>query len=103
MPYSWLDEEAAANATARNGRTVWECYVADLDPEDEDSDLVAEFAFDENGKPVVSIAEGESANRKYTTQGARSLGGKVQWDDLDEGDDWAAQGYRFFRIKVELP
>lgn len=77
--------------------------MADLDPEDKDSDLVAEIAFDENGKPVVLIAKGESPNRKYTTQGARSLGGTIQWDDLEEGADWDAQGYRFFRVKVEMP
>ncbi|MBQ9726686.1 MAG: putative Ig domain-containing protein, partial [Kiritimatiellae bacterium] len=113
VPFDWIadragsfldavggDYEAAALAVARNGRPVWECYVADLDPENADDDLVATIEM-VDGKPEVRIEWGESAARDYTTQGAKTLGGG--WDDLEDGADWDAAGYRFFRVKVELP
>ena len=111
VPHSWLDGhglgdgteagyEAAALAAAENGRPTWSCYVADLNPEDLDDDLVASIEL-VDGKPEVRIERGESANRVYTTQGAKTLGGG--WTDLENGADWNAAGYRFFRVKVEMP
>ncbi len=111
VPYSWLDghglgggtaegREAAAKADAANGRPVWACYVADLDPADPAADLVADIEV-VDGEPQVSVLEGKSANRVYTVQGAKKLGGG--WNDLVAGDDWDAAGFRFFRIKVDLP
>ena len=87
-------------AAAENGRPTWSCYVADLNPEDLDDDLVASIEL-VDGKPEVRIERGESANRVYTTQGAKTLGGG--WTDLENGADWNAAGYRFFRVKVEMP
>ena len=111
VPYSWLDghglgggtadgRETAANADAANGRPVWACYVADLDPADPDADLVAGIEM-VDGEPQVSVLKGESASRDYTVQGAKKLGGG--WSDLVRGADWDAAGFRFFRIKVDLP
>ena len=110
VPYSWLDghglgggtaegREAAAKADAANGRPVWTCYVADLDPTDPAADLVADIEV-VDGEPRVGVLEGKSANRVYTVQGAKKLGGG--WNDLVAGDDWDAAGFRFFRIKVDL-
>lgn len=106
VPYAWLNEnatnavkgawggyEAAAKATAANGRPVWECYVADLDPEDEDDDLVADIEM-ADGRPVVTILKGEKASRDYETQGAPAPGGP--WGSPDANS-------RFFRVKVSLP
>ena len=87
------DMEEAANATAANGRPVWECYVADLDPEDPESDLVAGIEW-VDGKPVVSILKGESPDRTYKTQGAPEPGGP--WGEVTEES-------RFFRVKADLP
>ena len=92
--------EAAAKAAAANGRPVWACYVADLDPADPNADLVADIAV-VDGEPQVGVLEGESADRVYTVQGAKKLGGG--WSDLVGVDDWDAAGFRFFRIKVDLP
>lgn len=111
VPYSWLDghglgggttegREAAAKATAANGRPVWACYVADLDPANPNADLVAGIEM-VDGEPQVSVLKGESASRVYTVQGAKKLGGG--WSDLVGVDDWDEAGFRFFRIKVDLP
>lgn len=112
VPYEWFynhgalldasgdDCEAASKLVAANGRPVWECYVADLDPEAPDDDLVAGIEM-VDGKPEIRIERGGSANRAYTVQGAKKAGGG--WSDLAPGADWDAQGYRFFRVKVELP
>jgi len=113
IPKTWISGNAAdalaaadgnywtaARAKAANGRPVWECYVADLDPEDPDDDLVAGIEM-VDGEPEVTIERGESANRAYTVQGAKKLGGG--WTDLEDGANWDAAGYRFFRVKVEVP
>ena len=54
-----------------------------------------------DGEPVVTWDPDLGTARAYTTQGAKTLGGG--WDDLEDGADWDAAGYRFFRVKVELP
>ena len=113
IPKTWISGNAAdalaaadgnywtaARAKAANGRPVWECYVADLDPEDPDDDLVAGIEM-VDGEPEVTIERGESANRAYTVQGAKKLGGG--WTDLEDGANWDAASYRFFRVKVEMP
>ncbi len=106
IPVTWLDmraasfvsavggdREAAARATAANGRPVWECYVADLDPEDPADDLVATIEM-VDGEARVSILKGESADRAYETQGAPTPSGP--WGAVSEES-------RFFRMKVILP
>lgn len=104
VPHSWLlghglgdgtasGYEAAALAAAANGRPVWACYVADLDPTDADDDLVANIEM-VDGEPEITILKGERANRVYETQGAPSPGGP--WG-LRRKDS------RFFRVKVGMP
>ena len=87
------DYQAAARTIAANGRPVWECYVADLDPEDPDDDLVAAIEMD-GGEAHVSILKGEKATRSYEIQGAPAPGGP--WGGRDEDS-------RFFRIRVVRP
>ena len=105
VPHSWLSDhglgdgsvdgyEAAALATAANGRSVWECYVADLDPTNADDDLKVTIAMKPDGTPEVSILSGESPDRVYETQGAPEPGGP--WGEVTEES-------RFFRVKVRLP
>ena len=104
VPHSWLagyglgdgtssGYEAAALAAAANGRPVWACYVADLDPTDEDDDLVANIEM-VDGEPEITILKGESADRVYETQGAPAPGGP--WGERTGNS-------RFFRIKASLP
>ena len=106
IPIAWLaenapgavataggDYEATARTIAANGRPVWECYVADLDPEDPDDDLVAAIEMD-GGEAHVSILKGEKATRSYEIQGAPAPSGP--WGGRDEDS-------RFFRIRVSRP
>lgn len=105
VPHSWLEEhaagilssnggdrEAAAKAKAANGRKVWECYVAGLDPM-VDKDFTAVLTFDESGKPVVSSDPDLGDERAYTVEGVENL-----------GDVWGPTNAatRFFRVKVGL-
>ena len=107
VPYAWLKEkaaeilaanggdcEAAAKAKAANGvNTVWECYVAGLDPTDAGAEFKAEVAF-VDGKPVVSSDPDLGDERTYTVEGAENLGGA--WGPTNAAT-------RFFRVKVSLP
>ncbi len=64
VPYAWLDAhvpgvaheseayEESAQATAANGRKVWECYVLGLDPQVATSDFrIASFPMKADGTP----------------------------------------------------
>ena len=64
VPHAWLDAhvpgvahepeayEAAAQATAANGRKVWECYVLNLDPQVATNDFrIASFPVKADGTP----------------------------------------------------
>ena len=64
VPYAWLNAhvpgiayaceayEAAATATAANGRPVWACYALGLDPQDAASDFrIASFPMKADGTP----------------------------------------------------
>ena len=110
VPYAWLDSyglgdgseagyEAAALATAANGRPTWECYVAGLDPTNQASRLLATVEM-EDGVPVVRWSPdlnegGTKVERIYTVEGKEAL------SDPDWGPTNAAS--RFFRVKVEMP
>ena len=84
---------------------VWECYVAGLDPTDEEARFEATITMDSNGKPHIEwnppLPAAEAAKREYRILGAKSLGGA--WDDVTDMADPDAEGYRFFKAKVEMP
>ncbi len=87
------DYEAAALATAANGRPVWQCYVAGLDPTDPDDDLVADIAM-VNGEPKISVGgKGERDGRVYTVEGKPDL--SAEWGPTNNFS-------RFFRLKAGL-
>ena len=60
---------------------------------------------DSNGKPHIEwnppLPAAEAAKREYRILGAKSLGGA--WDDVTDMADPDAEGYRFFKAKVEMP
>ena len=105
VPHEWLanhgliaagasDEafEAAALATAENGRPVWECYVAGLDPTKED-DFRAFIDMD-GGEPVVTWWPSNVAGRVYTV-----------WGKTDLADAWeqpVKPSHRFFQVRVSV-
>ena len=97
--------QSALSAKAANGRNVWECYVAGVDPTDEDDDLVADITF-ENGVPKVSIANGEKSNRMYRILATKTLDGSEPPLDVTNVTDLSIEpygDYRFFRVSAELP
>ena len=110
VPDEWLaqyypgQEDSYAtivNSTAANGRKVWACYVADLDPTDPDDDLVAGIDVS-GGKVRVYILKGQSPNRYYRLLGYKTLDAEPFY--LGNGLDYDYSGfpYRFFRIEVSL-
>ncbi len=132
VPYGWLEEkagealaaaggdyEAAAKATAANGRAVWECYVAGLDPGDAEKDFTTAITF-EDGEPKVSwdpdLNAGGKTERVYRAwarmsaavpeegEGDPGTGTQDGWRDVTGRESsWSEEGWRFFRVGVELP
>lgn len=114
VPLVWLDErdlardgdyEAAAAADAANGRPVWECYVAGLDPEDPEAEFKVRLWFEEGAvhlgwTPDWSDAENGSG-RTYRLMGKKSM--DAEWEDVLEPADLSAKGWRYFRVGVSLP
>ena len=114
VPLVWLDEhnlardgdyEAAAKADAANGRSVWECYVAGLDPDDSEAEFKVRLWFEDGTvrlawNPDWSDAEA-GARRTYRLKGKKSM--DEEWEDVPETTDLAADGWQFFRVGVSLP
>ena len=110
VPYAWLDAhvpevvhdyeayEAAAKTTAANGRPVWECYVAGLDPTNETSKFTA-FISLSNRIPYITWSPNLNTNgieRIYTVLGKTNLTDTVEWAPTNSA-------HRFFKVKVEMP
>lgn len=111
VPHSWLagyglgdgsdaGYETAAKATAANGvNTVWECFVAGLNPTNATDVFRAVISFD-GGRPVVSwepdLNEGGTKHERVY----RVLGK----EKLTDGE-WAPtnSASRFFRVNVTMP
>ena len=73
--------------------TIWESYVADLDPTDSNMTFRATIEFT-GGTPQVK-GEPLSPRRKYTVLGADNL----------TNAEWTVVGpeSRFFKVRVDLP
>ena len=96
------DFEAAAMATAANGRGMWECYVAGLDPLARDRDFTAEISI-AHGRPEVESVEPDlGAARTYTLRGKKDLMDKG-WNDMATVPASEEGEYRFFCVGVSLP
>ena len=107
VPLSWLEEnageilanqggdyEAAAGAPAANGQaTVWQCYLAGLDPADADAEfrLTAEVIEDDI---VLTWEPNLGEERTYEVQGKASM--LDEWGPVDDNSV-------FFRVLVSLP
>ena len=103
------DVAVASAMTAANGcRTVGECYACGIDPEDPNDDLKIVGFTIENGKPVITLnhtkdGSGESFAHRIRTLGSKSLDASVEWDDITDIANPDADGYHFFKVKVEMP
>jgi hypothetical protein len=110
VPSAWFDaypdlarehgsNEDAATSTAANGMKVWECYVAGLDPTNENSHFEVKIEMKE-GMPIVTWSPNLNENeetRSYTIYGKESL---------DDGEDWTSPTnslHRFFKVGVQMP
>lgn len=121
VPCTWLDDEAApilsayggnyedaANAIAANGvNRVWECFVAGISPTNEAEKFEARIAIGANGKPEVSwlpkLPPEEETKRIYRILGTKTLESGAQWSDVTSLANPDAEGYRFFKVSVEIP
>ena len=115
VPYAWLDgypallagqsgdHEAAANATAANGRKVWACYVVGVDPSDPLDDFRITRFWMDGDMPMFKF--------NHTTDGSGNsilpyikLLGKASltdaWRHVPDGGDSA---FRFFAAEVVPP
>ena len=91
--------EAAAKAKAANGRAVWECYVAELDPTETGTEFKVKSISFVNGEPVVEwnpdLNESGTTNvRAYTVEGKSAM--TDAWGPFDASS-------RFFRVRVGMP
>ncbi|MCR5839564.1 MAG: hypothetical protein K6G94_08010 [Kiritimatiellae bacterium] len=110
VPYSWLDGyslgdgtssgyDAAAVSKAANGlNSVWECYVAGLDPTNETSKLTATISFDAAGNPVIGI---DPSRPDYTPDEWYEVQGKTNVTDATWGSTNSMS--RFFRVLINTP
>ena len=94
------DYEAAAKATAANGRNkVWECYVTGLSPTNETAKFAAKIEM-KDGTPVVTWKPDLNTNgivRIYKVYGSETL---------ENGGDWQYPTnslHKFFKVTVEMP
>ena len=111
VPYAWLEKyveafgsgdfETAANAKGKNGVTLWESYVAGLDPDDATSKFTARIEMGADGKAVVTwtpdLSKAEKP-RKYTTLGKEKLGDDA-WSPVTDANK---AKMRFFKVTVEM-
>ena len=119
VPHDWLDAyvaefgggdyETAANAKGRNGVSLWESYVAGLDPTDPTSQFTASIAIGTDGKPIITwkpALNGETAEGEGILKGERiyRICGKKDLSDATWTADIDPKGgvYRFYKITVEL-
>lgn len=116
VPYSWLDNyptlltangndyETAAKATAVNGLSVSDCYIAGIDPTASAARFEADISFT-NSVPSISWNptwnyEGyKEGIRWYTIYGKKKLD-DTSWEEVQSGKE---AGYNFFKVGVELP
>ena len=89
MPDEYDAYESAAKEDAANGQnTVWECYVAGLNPTDETAAFRTVISIGADGEPVVGwepdLNEGGTKHeRVYTVEGRESLT-EGSWGPIDE-------------------
>jgi uncharacterized repeat protein (TIGR02543 family) len=97
------DYEAASVATASSGRAMWEYYVVGQDPESGE-ELRTEIHWNE-GKPIVKPSLDLPEGRVVKIEARKSLAtgdDGEEWTDVTDVEDLEAEGWRFFRVGVEL-
>ena len=114
VPQTWLNSygllfvDAVGAADVANlspivSRTLYDSYVAGLDPTDEESQFKVKIEI-VNNEPVVSwepeLSPEEAAKRKYTIYGCTELGG--EWHKVEDVSAESRPQFRFFKVGVEM-
>ena len=114
VPQTWLNSygllfvDAVGAADVANlspivSRTLYDSYVAGLDPTDEESQFMVKIEI-VNNEPVVSwepeLSPEEAAKRKYTIYGCTELGG--EWHKVEDVSAESRPQFRFFKVGVEM-
>ena len=99
------DETAYANSTAVNGRKVWECYVLDLDPEEDDDFTIVSFPMKADGTPDLENIEFYPPQDDWNVPGARPVikGAAALDGEWQTVTEQSKSSLRFFKVVVELP
>ena len=96
------DKAAALQRTAANGRKVWECYAAGIDPTDATAKFLTKIEM-VNGKPVITWepdmndGAGKTGVRTYKLLGSTDL---KTWTEVA---DEAEANFNFFKVEVSMP
>ena len=84
-----------------NGQTLYACYVAGIDPNAPEAAFEAELV-NEDGKWKVEPAGGRKEGRVYRVEGKKAMTDDETWSDITDVEDVEAEGWRFFRVGVDL-
>lgn len=118
VPFSWLEQypealaahggdyEALAVDTAANGQAFWLCYLTGMNPLDEKASFKACFRIEDGQWQVIWNPDlneaGTKTNRIYHLEGKKGMLDE-KWEDLQGVEDLEEEGWRFFRVGVEMP
>ena len=97
---------SADTAISANGvNTVFDSYVLGLNPTDQNSRFETRLRF-EDGKPIPTWVPdlnegGTKAERVYRVEAKKEMSDEA-WTDVTDVEDLGAEGWRFFRVGVEL-
>ena len=89
-----------AASVGANGHSIGQSYIAGLDPDDPRSVFNAELVR-EGGKWKARPVGGKKAGRVYRVEGKKSMTDE-EWEDVTDVEDLEGEGWRFFRVGVEL-
>jgi len=121
VPYAWLDDcpallegqsgdyEAAASATAANGRAVWSCYMLGLDPVNNDATndfRITLFQMNADGTPDLANILFCPPQTQWNVQGASPIlkgAASLDAETWPTVTDENKSLFRFFKFEVELP
>ncbi len=112
VPYAWLlthgtvvggDYEAAAHATAANGRKIWTCYALGLDPANPSDDFrITKFWMDGH-KPMFEYSHTTDGSGKSFEEYINKLGKAKLTDKWQLVPADGNSAFRFFTVEVVFP
>ena len=115
VPHVWIDDypallaaqsgdyEAAANATAANGRPVWACYVVGLDPTDPLDDFRITAFWMEGDVPKFEFNHTTDGSGNSFLPYVKPLGKAKLTDGWRHVPDGGNSAFRFFAVEVVPP